>query len=150
MKRESIVATIWLFIAGYTAYASYQLGLGAGGRPGAGFFPFGAALGIGLIALLRLIGANRDASEAKPATRPEEWRKIFAMVTGMLAFALLLDSLGFAICTFLLLAFYLKIIAAQPWQRSLIFASATAVGAHLFFDLLLRAQLPRGLLAFLT
>lgn len=150
MKRDSIIAIFWLLLAFYVAYASYQLGLGAGGRPGAGLFPFGAALSIGLIALLRLIGVNRDVSEAKLAISPEEWRKIFSMVAGMVAFALLLDLLGFAICTFLLLTFYLKIIAAQPWQRSFIFAGATAVGAHLFFDVLLRAQLPRGLLAFLA
>lgn len=150
MKQQSIIAAIWLLIAGYTAYASYQLSLSAGGRPGAGLFPFVTALGIGLIALLRLVGANRDGSEAKPAASPDQWRNIFAIIAGMVAFALLLDSLGFAICTFLLLAFYLKIVAAQPWQRTLIFAGATAVGAHLFFDLLLHAPLPRGLLAFLA
>ena len=150
MKRDSIIAIFWLLLSCYFAYASYQLGLGAGGRPGAGFFPFGTALGIGVIALLRLIGVNRDASEAKPATRADEWRRISAIVAGMLAFALLLDLLGFVICTFLLLAFYLKMVAAQPWQRTLIFAGASAVGAHLFFDVLLRAQLPRGLLAFLA
>lgn len=150
MKREIIVATFWLLFAGYIAYASYQLGLGAGGRPGAGFFPFGAALGIGVVGLLRLLGVNRDLSEARTTKKPDEWKKIFSIVGGMLAFALLLDLLGFAICTFLLLAFYLKMVAAQPWQRTLIFAGASAVGAHLFFDVLLRAQLPRGLLAFLA
>lgn len=150
MTRDSTSAGVWLLIACYSAYAAYQLGLTADGRPGAGFFPFGTALGIGVIALLRLIGVSRDGTDAKPANRADDWRKILAIVAGMLGFALLLDSLGFALCTFLLLVFYLRAVAAQPWRRSLIFASASAVGAHLFFDVLLRAQLPRGLLAFLA
>ena len=67
----------------------------------------------------------------------------------MLAYVLLLESLGFAISTFLLLAFYLKWVAAQAWRLSVSFAVLAALGAHLFFDVLLRAQLPRGLLALL-
>lgn len=149
MKRESIIASFWLLLSIYVAYASYQLGLGAGGKPGAGFFPFGTALAIGAIALLRLIGVNRDAVETKPATSSSEWRKIIYVVAGMLAYALLLDSLGFAISTFLLLAFYLKYVAAQAWRLSVSFAVIAALGAHLFFDVLLHAQLPRGLLALL-
>jgi hypothetical protein len=65
----------------------------------------------------------------------------------MLAYALLLDVLGFSLCTFLLLAFYLQIVALQRWTLSLGFALAAALASHLFFDLLLNAQLPRGILA---
>jgi hypothetical protein len=64
----------------------------------------------------------------------------------MAAYAFLLEPLGFAVCTFFLMAFYLKIIALQRWQLSLGFALAVALVAHLFFDLLLNAQLPRGIL----
>ena len=150
MKKESTIAIIWLLLAGYLTYASYQLGLGGGGRPGAGFFPFGAALAIGVIAIFRLIGVSPEQPEATIATSTLEWKKIIAVVAGMFTYALLLDGLGFAICTFLLLAFYLKFVAAQPWRTSLTFATVAAMSAHLFFDVLLHAQLPRGLLAFLT
>ncbi len=149
MNRQAIIAIFWLLFSFYVAYASYRLGLGTGGKPGAGFFPFGAALAIGAIALLRLIGVNRDVVETMKATSTSEWRKIIHVVSGMLAYALLLDTLGFAISTFLLLAFYLKYVAAQAWRLSVSFAVIAALGAHLFFDVLLHAQLPRGLLALL-
>ena len=149
MKRQSIIAICWLLLSFYVAYASYRLGLGTGGKPGAGFFPFATALAIGVIALLRLIGVNRDAVETIKATSTREWKKIICVAAGMLSYALLLDSLGFAICTFLLLVFYLKCIAAQAWRLSVSFAVMAALGAHLFFDVLLHAQLPRGLLALL-
>jgi hypothetical protein len=149
MKRQSIIAIFWLLLAFYVTYASYQLGLGSGGKPGAGFFPFGTALAIGAIALLRLFGVNRETVDAMPATSAGEWRKIIYVVAGMLAYALLLASLGFAISTFLLLAFYLKCVAAQAWRLSVSFAVIAALSAHLFFDVLLHAQVPRGLLALL-
>ena len=150
MKTDSIIACFWLLLSLYLAYASYQLGLGSAGRPGAGLFPFGAALAIGVIAIFRLIGVGPAQPETMLATSTLEGKKIIAVIAGMLAYAVMLDDVGFAICTFLLLAFYLKFVAAQPWQKSLVFAAVTALGAHLFFDVLLRAQLPRGLLAFLT
>ena len=149
MKSHCIIAIFWLLLSVYIAYASYQLGLGTGGKPGAGFFPFGTALAIGAIALLRLSGISHETSEIKTATTGDEWKKIFYVVAGMLAYALLLDSLGFVITTFLLLAFYLKYVAAQAWRLSVSFAVIAALSAHLFFDVLLHAQLPRGLLALL-
>ena len=149
MKSHCIIAIFWLLLSVYIAYASYQLGLGTGGKPGAGFFPFGAALAIGAIALLRLSGISHEASDIKTATTGDQLKKIFYVVAGMLAYALLLDSLGFAVTTFLLLAFYLKYVAAQAWRLSVSFAVIAALGAHLFFDVLLHAQLPRGLLALL-
>ena len=67
----------------------------------------------------------------------------------MIAYAFLLDFLGFLLCTFLLVAFYLKVIAARRWLVTLSFATAVALTSHLFFDVLLKAELPRGLLSWL-
>jgi putative tricarboxylic transport membrane protein len=146
MKKEIIIATFWLLLAFYLSVAAYQLGLGAFGRPGPGFFPFGAAIAIGLIALARLLRARRQTPSATLATPASQWRKIACIILGMLAYGFLLEPLGFALCTFFLMAFYLKIIALQRWRPSLGFAVAVALLAHLFFDVLLNAQLPRGIL----
>lgn len=145
MKKNYLIPLFWLFLSAYFAFASYQLGLTQNGRPAPGFFPFGAAVAIALIALLRW-GQSNDQRLAF-ATSRREWWKIIGVTTGMAAYALLLEPLGFALCTFLLMAVYLKFIAAQSWGRSLGFAFAVAVFTHLFFDSLLNAQLPRGILA---
>jgi hypothetical protein len=146
MKKELTISTFWLLLALYLCLAAYKLGLGAAGRPGPGFFPFGAALAIAVIALFRLLRARSEKPAATLATTGSEWRKIVCIIVGMTAYVFLLEPLGFAVCTFFLMAFYLKIIALQRWQLSLGFAFAVALLAHLFFDLLLNAQLPRGIL----
>jgi putative tricarboxylic transport membrane protein len=146
MKRELIISAFWLLLALYLSVAADKLGLGAFGRPGPGFFPFGAASAIAVIALFRLLRARGEKPSATLATSGSEWRKIACVIVGMAVYALLLEPLGFAVCTFFLMAFYLKIIALQRWQLSLGFAFAVALLAHIFFDLLLNAQLPRGIL----
>ena len=147
MKKEIIIAAFWLLLALYLTVAAYQLGLGAGIRPGPGFFPFGAAIAVGIIALFRLLRARGAKPSVTLATTGSEWRKIACVLVGMTLYTLLLEPVGFALCTFFLMTFYLQIIALQRWRLSLGFAVAVALLAHLFFDLLLNAQLPRGFLA---
>ena len=151
MKRETIIYSFWLLLAFYLAVESYRLGLSTANRPGPGFFPFFAAAGIGLIALLRLIGSIRLAApdDQLELGIAREAKLVLYVIAGMTAYALLLEPLGFLICTFLLVAIYLKLIAARRWPVTLIFAAAVAITSHLFFDVLLKAELPRGLLDWL-
>ncbi len=132
----------------YLAIESHRLGLSTGNRPGPGFFPFGAAAAIGIIAGVRLVknSRRRAAAEVAESVGGGEAHLVLAVIAGMLAYVLLLDVLGFLLCTFLLVAFYLKVVAAQAWRVSASFAAAVALLSHLFFDVLLNAQLPRGLL----
>jgi len=149
MKKEIIGSGFWLLLALYLCRESFRLGIGSATRPGPGFFPLGAALAVAIIAIFRWLNIVRRKSTLSTALSDAagEWKKIVPVLGGMLFYALLLESLGLVICTFVLVAFYLKAIAAQRWLVSLSFAFAVALTSHLFFDVLLIAQLPRGLLA---
>lgn len=150
MKREIIIGGFWLLLSFYLSVESYRLGLSTGNRPGPGFFPFIATIGIALIAACRLINSIRKGSPEENS-EPDlgEVRPVFYVIAGMIAYAFLLNFLGFLFCTFLLVAFYLKVIAARNWLITLSFAAAVALTSHLFFDVLLKAELPRGLLGWL-
>jgi putative tricarboxylic transport membrane protein len=148
VRKELAISGFWLILSLYLAIESYRLGLSTGNRPGPGFFPFGAAAAIGVIAGFRLIKNFRrpSASGIVESPRKGDAPLVFAVIASMMAHVLLLDALGFLVCTFLLLAFYLKVIAARSWRVSASFAAAVALVSYLFFDVLLNAQLPRGLL----
>ena len=150
MKREIIIGGFWLLLSFYLSVESYRLGLSTGNRPGPGFFPFIATIGIALIAACRLINTIQKGSpeENSEPDLGEVW-PVFYVIAGMIAYAFLLNVLGFLFCTFLLVAFYLKVIAARNWLITLSFAAAVALTSHLFFDVLLKAELPRGLLGWL-
>ena len=148
MKRESIICGFWLLLSIYLSVESYRFGFSTANRPGPGFFPFIAAGGIGVIAALRLIGSVRAgvSTENSHLGIAGEAKLVLYVVAGMTGYAFLLEPLGFFLCTLLLVAFYLKVIAGRGWPVTLIFASAVALTSHIFFDVLLRAELPRGVL----
>jgi len=148
MKKEIFVTAFWLVFSLYASIESFRLGIGTAHRPGPGFFPFGAAIAVGVISLLRVWRTCKEIPITKMTViaTSREWKKIVCAVASMLLYAYLLEPLGFVICTFLLMAFYLKVIAAQRWLLSLSFAAAVAGVSYLFFDVLLNAQLPRGIL----
>jgi putative tricarboxylic transport membrane protein len=151
VKRETVICGFWLLFSFYLSVESYRLGLSSANRPGPGFFPFIAAVGIGLIAALRLLASVRASASAE---NPDlgiagEAKLVFYVIAGMTAYAFLLEPLGFLLCTLLLVGFYLKAIAGRGWPVTLAFAIAVALTSHVFFDVLLRAELPRGVLDWL-
>jgi putative tricarboxylic transport membrane protein len=148
MKTKILASGFWLLFSLYLCVASFQLGIGTGNRPGPGFFPFYAALLVGVIALFRLLKMLQEAPVTAAPTigTPPESKKVIWVLAGMLAYVFLLQPLGFVICTFLLVTLFLKVVAAQRWLTTLCFALTVALVAHLFFNVLLNAQLPRGIL----
>ena len=151
MKREIIICSFWLLLSFYLFVESYRLGLSTANRPGPGFFPFIATLGIGLIAAFRLVNSIRKSSpdENSELGLAGEARLVVYVIAGMMGNAFLLNLLGFLFCTFLLVVFYLKVIAGRGWLVTLSFAAAVALAAHFFFAVLLKAELPRGLISWL-
>ena len=149
MKREIIICGFWLLLSFYLSVESYRLGLSTANRPGPGLFPFIATIGIGLIAAFRLVNSILESSpdENSELGLAGEARLVAYVIAGMMAYAFSLNLLGFLLCTFLLVAFYLKVIAARGWLVTLSFAAAVALASHVFFDVLLKAELPRGLLS---
>ena len=149
MKREIVIGSFWLLLSFYLSIESYRLGLSTANRPGPGFFPFIATISIGLLAAFRLVNNIRKSSpdENSELGLSGEARLVVYVIAGMIAYAFLLNLLGFLFCTFLLMAFYLKVIAARGWLVTLSFAATVALASHVFFDVLLKAELPRGLLS---
>jgi tripartite tricarboxylate transporter TctB family protein len=150
MKKEFLAAGFWLLFSAYTSLEALRLGLGNGNKPGPGFFPFGAAIAIGIIALSRLLRARGETPSTNMAggSATNETNKILWVVGGLLAYALFLESLGFLLCTFILNALFLKAVAGRSWLTTLSFALSVALAAHLIFNVALRAQLPSGILTF--
>jgi putative tricarboxylic transport membrane protein len=149
MKREIIICSFWLLLSFYLSIESYRLGLSTANRPGPGFFPFITTIGIGLIAAFRLVNRIRKSSpdkNAEPGVAGES-KLVAYVVAGMIVYAFALNLLGFLFCTFLLVAFYLKVIAARGWLVTLSFAATVALLSHFFFVVLLKADLPRGFLS---
>jgi putative tricarboxylic transport membrane protein len=151
MKKDIVSSLFWLSFAIYYTAQSYRLGLGQWGMPGPGYFPFGAGLVFGMLALCVTVSAFRKSPAGERAKETPErlrWENVALILTGMLAYILLFKKAGFVIATFLLVFFFIRVIARQRWFQSFLAAVSITIAFHVFFNILLNAQLPMGLLKF--
>jgi hypothetical protein len=153
MKKDVLSDLFLLFFGIFFTVESFKFGLGEWGRPGPGYFPFGAGLLFGVICLSVLV---RTLGKARPSKIPIEspdrfyWQNVVLVVVGLLAYALLLRKVGFALCTFGLVVFCIRLVARQGWLNSIMTGLVVTILFHVFFNILLNAQLPNGILRFVV
>lgn len=142
----------WLLFAIVMGRQAFQLPMGEMREPGAGFFPLLIAVVTGLLAVLALTQALKEKPQPHRgkanSVEPFRWWNLGIIVAALTAYALTLQKVGFLINTFLLMLLLVKVIEPQSWTKSLLAALITAVVSELFFNVLLSAQIPRGILGF--
>ena len=151
MKKDILSSLFWLLFAIYYTAQSYRLGLGHWGMPGPGYFPFGAGLIFGVLALCVTVSSIRRSPQGehpKETSERLQWENVALILGGMLVYILIFKKAGFVIATFLLVLFFIRIIARERWFYSFLVSVSITVAFHVFFDILLNAQLPMGLLKF--
>ena len=146
MRSDAFSALFWLFFAVYVAIESYRFGLGSWGTPGPGYFPFGAALCLGILSLSTFIKKPARASSEKAPVRSQKLRlqNVFLILLTMVAYILLLNKIGFFLCNFFFVVLFLRIASWRRWMTLFVIAFSVALGSHLLFNVLLNAQFPRG------
>ncbi len=112
--------------------------LGTADDPGAGLLPL--VLGLAVAAL----GGATALARAWPPGAPLERRRALAVGGAVVAWALALPYLGFAVTTVVALFVLGRGIGRAPVARLLVFALLAGGGAVLLFRGLLKMPLPRG------
>jgi putative tricarboxylic transport membrane protein len=143
----------WLLFSVVMSREAFRLPMGEMRDPGAGFFPLLIGLVTGLLAFIALIQSLRakkekDEAQAPCSAEPFRWWNIVVILAALIAYALTLTKLGFMINTFLFMLILLKVIEPQTWKKAILAALIIAVTSDLFFNVLLGAQIPPGILGF--
>lgn len=143
VNRDVAVAALGLALGGVAVFESAKLPLGTVRNPGQGFFPWWTSVVIVLLALFLLIQAltSRRSINPQPSGRIA---KVTALLLVLAMYTLLLDLLGYLICTFFLVLFMLRATNPQRWPVALIMALITAFGSYGVFAIWLSVPLPRG------
>lgn len=154
MNRSDIVSGILLAaLGGYAAVKSYSFGLGALSQPGAGFFPFwasilmlGCAGAIVAHAVLRMRAAGAPVPRAEGGPAPQaaraNWKKVVQCVAILVAYAILLPWVGFAISTFLVMLVLSRMDPETTWRGAILIAGLGAAGFWVIFMRLLEVRFP--------
>ena len=145
VSRDVVVAALALALGAVAIFESAKLPLGTIRNPGEGFFPWWTSVVIVLLALVLLTQALTSRPSANQQA-PGRIAKVTALLLVLAAYTFLLDSLGYLLCTFLLVLFMLRATDTQRWPVALSMALLTAVGSYVVFAIWLSVPLPRGLL----
>lgn len=151
MKRRNLISSIVLLALAITILVNAgRLPFGSLWAPEAGFFPviLGSLLAILSLSLLvqAMKGKQEEAFLFDMASG--RWDKIVLTVGGLLAFTLFVERLGYIICSFLLVAFLLRVVEPQKWWLTIVVAFFSSLVAYLVFGSWLDTPLPKGIIGF--
>jgi hypothetical protein len=153
-NRDTIMAIFWILLGMTIAVWSSTFPFGNLEEPGPAYFPAALGLIIAVIGILLLIRATK-AKEAKTSSTVEfhvshrgAVKRVFFYLAGMTLSAVLFEVLGFVLTMFLMILFMMRTIAPQEWKTALFYSLISALGSLFVFRLLLKTQLPGGLVGF--
>ena len=126
------------------AIAGWQLDPGTSKLPGPGFFPLLIALAMGGLGLWLLLRPGQDEKPLR--SESSRWSSFALALASIVAYALLLQDLGYLISTFGLLLIQLRWVEKQNWRVSLLTAGMAAVVSLVVFRVFLKVPLPEGIL----
>jgi putative tricarboxylic transport membrane protein len=144
--RERVAAAVLLLVGLAGAFEARRLSIGEVARPGPGFFPFYLGLALAVVALALLARSLARRARAAPPPGGERLRRGKAAGTLLagVAYAFLLEPLGFLATTFLLLLFLFTVIEPKRWTTALALSALPALAMWIVFKLWLGVQLPGG------
>jgi putative tricarboxylic transport membrane protein len=147
MKDLDFASGIFLLLFGsFLAVEALKLPLGGFRHPDAGFLPFGVSLVMIFLSVLVLAGALRKGHLKEWLRFGEGKWKVWIAVLGMLAYVLVLNSLGFLLSTFLIMLLLLRVLERQGWTTSLAISLPSVLLGYLLFTRGLGVPLPRGII----
>ena len=149
MATDKITGLFFLLLSIYVCIESYGLGLGAFSNPKAGLFPFISGILLGFFSILGFF----DKMPLKKAFEDEgnticQWKlkkTIYALIV-LFAYVLLLKSLGFLLCTFLLVFSIYVVLEPKRLKVGILVAVLSTAASYFIFQVVIKAQLPRGFL----
>jgi putative tricarboxylic transport membrane protein len=147
-KHDLIMALIWMGLGITLAVSAYRLGLGELRSPGPGLMPFLFGISLSACSLPIFIRALRVTYEQKHENlwSGVAFKRLIVVVASLLSYTLILEKVGFAVSTFFLLFLLFKAIGSRKWSFSLIVSVLTVAVSYFVFVILLKVELPLGLL----
>jgi len=137
-----------MIFSGWVINEAFDLELGTPQSPGSGFMVFGAAAVLGIMAVLQFIKSMVSREETgEPHEKVRLWR-VIAVIAANIVYIAVLESVGYLLCTFLLLCFMFQVYEKGSWFWALGGAALASLASYVLFSKLLQLNLPKGLIPF--
>ena len=147
-KADALAGILFLVIALYVGFMSYDLGIGTLSSPEAGFLPllvsillFFTSIFLILMLFIRKEGTRTPIIEGGKGTG----RTVLFLLILSVTYLGMLRLVGFWIDTFLLMPVLYLLAGGKSLIRSILFSIITIIASYIIFTVLLRVEFPRGL-----
>jgi putative tricarboxylic transport membrane protein len=145
-KKGMIPAFAFLAIGVVALVTMIQLPFGTIHEPDSAFFP--VLLSLLLIVLSLVVLARSILSKLTgPRLWGDQWQKLVPSVAALVAYAFLLKSVGYVICTFCILILVGKLEKCS-WKATLLISVACTFLSYSVFRWYLKSPLPQGIVPF--
>ncbi len=147
-QAELVAAGIVVLVGlGFIAFSIPIYSTGFGSGPGSGFYPFWVGVVQTVCGVAYIWGSVRiRGSDPFLVLSKGEQALLWQCASSMAVYVAAMPYLGFALSTFLLLVFHLRVIGNRRMPFSILFSLGTTVVCAYFFKILLYVPLPRGII----
>ncbi len=148
MRRWDRIASVVLLVCGgLLAFGALKLDRGDFNQPGPGFLPLGGAGLLILLSLAYAVSSFRRAPDGEESPWPKLNRaRLVVVMTSLALYCAVLESAGFILSTFVLMAVLFAVADPERWVAGLVKAALSTAVAYVVFEKLLMVQFPAGLL----
>lgn len=152
MNAERIGGFFWLLFGCTAAYGGWGLGLGTMQEPGSGFLTFVAGAFVSLMALIVIVQSFRGdpAAQARVSDlwKGAMWWRAIAITGLILLFIFSFETIGFFVCSFLLLVIIMRWLEGLAWMTCLLIPTIATVTTYVVFKTMMKISLPAGIFGF--
>jgi len=150
MRNPDLSSSLFWFAIGIgISINSLKYGFGTLHEPGPGFITFFAGAILSLLSITLLFSSLRERAQRgglRDLWAGFELGKVLYVVLLLVAYTLVLKSIGFLISTFVLLSLLLRVRGTYRLVTILFMALLATACSYLIFEIWLKAQLPKGIL----
>jgi hypothetical protein len=150
MKKYDIISTIfWFGLSIFVMAVSYKYGLGSFRTPGPGLMPFFVSLLLFIICcyllLSLLLEKHRENEIVKEDHSQTHFWRIGVVLVALYTYALLLETIGYLVATFVLLIILFRMAGYKRWSGLLV-SSTVIILITFFVFTYLGLRFPMGIL----
>ena len=149
MKRLDLIkGTVFLIFSLFVCYESIRLPLWSGKKPGPGLFPFFLGITLGFLSLVFIFvkGFKQNRGAIPLGADPRDKKRTLLTLGILISYAIVLPFLGFLVSTFFLIFFLLGLSYSGKWMVLGITSFLIPIAFYVIFQVLLKIQLPHGIL----
>lgn len=147
--RDQLSGVFWFALSIFVCVEAAGTDIGTFHSPGPGFLPFWAGVFFAILSIILVVASIVERSGGVPAGdlwKGRDWRKGLIVISSLVVYAFVLQTVGYLIATFGLMMLLFGLMRRMSWWVRALTALVTVLATHLIFHVWLEVQLPKGIL----